>query len=153
MSSLLAGTYFGRAGYVKAISAEILAGGLLPVAGKFLAVILVLGTASLLSVLRRSQAQEFSSALTVAQSTGSPTAANAKLEKAVYSMLRRDNGLRTANLKVDADVTKNEVTLSGTVDSDAMRDKAVELAKTAQVGVVVNNRIKVRQGAMNRTGD
>jgi BON domain len=61
--------------------------------------------------------------------------------------------LRTANLKVDADVTKNEVTLSSTVDSDAMREKAVELAKTAQVGVVVNNRIKVRQGTTNRTGD
>jgi osmotically-inducible protein OsmY len=67
-------------------------------------------------------------------------------------MLRRDNGLRTANLKVDSDVTKNEVTLSGTVDSEAMRDKAAELAKTAQVGVVVNNRIKVREGAANRTG-
>jgi osmotically-inducible protein OsmY len=123
-------------------------------AGKFLAVILVLGTASLLSVLRRSQAQESSSALTagVAQGTGSPTAANAKLEETVYSMLRRDNGLRTANLKVDADVTKNEVTLSGTVDSDAMRERAVELAKTAQVGVVVNNRINVRVGTTNRTG-
>jgi osmotically-inducible protein OsmY len=121
-------------------------------AGKFLAVILVLGTASLLSVLRRSQAQESSSALIarIAQGTGSPTAANAKLEETVYSMLRRDNGLRTANLKVDADVTKNEVTLSGIVDSEAMRDKAVELAKTAQVGVVVNNRIKVREGATNK---
>jgi osmotically-inducible protein OsmY len=88
----------------------------------------------------------------VAPGTGSPTAANAKLEETVYSMLRRDNQLRTANLKVDADVTKNEVTLSGTVDSEAMRDKAVELAKTAQVGVVVNNRIKVKQDATNRTG-
>jgi len=87
------------------------------------------------------------------EARGSPTATNAKLEEAVYSMLRRDNGLRTANLKVDADVTKNEVTLSGTVDSDVMREKAVELAKTAQVGVVVNNRIKVRQGTTNRTGD
>ena len=88
----------------------------------------------------------------VAPGTGSPTSANAKLEETVYSMLRRDNQLRTANLKVDADVTKNEVTLSGTVDSEAMRDKAVELAKTAQVGVVVNNRIKLRQGATNGTG-
>jgi osmotically-inducible protein OsmY len=136
-------------------NAEILSGGFLSVAGKFQAVILVLGTASLLSVLRRCQAQESSSAFSagVARGTGSPTAANAKLEEAVYSMLRRDNVLRTANLKVDADVTKNEVTLSSTVDSDAMREKAVELAKTAQVGVVVNNRIKVRQGTTNRTGD
>jgi len=49
-------------------------------------------------------------------------------------------------------MTKYEITLSGTVDSEAMRDKAVELAKTAQVGVVVNDRMKVRQGATNRTG-
>jgi osmotically-inducible protein OsmY len=113
-------------------------------ASKFLAVILVLGTASLISVLRRSQVESPSAAAGVAQGTGSPSAANAKLEEAVKSMLRRDNQLRTANLKVDADVTKNEVTLSGTVDSEAMRNKAVELAKTAQVGVVVNNRIRVR---------
>ena len=122
-------------------------------AGKFLAVILVLGTASLLSVLRRSQAQASSSvALAAGVAQGSPSAANAKLEETVKSVLRRDNQLRAANLEVDADVTKNEVTLSGTVDSEAMRHKAVELAKTAQVGVVVNNRIKLRQGATNGTG-
>ena len=33
-----------------------------------------------------------------------------------------------------------------------MRDKAVELAKTAQVGVVVNNRISVKQGTTQRSG-
>jgi osmotically-inducible protein OsmY len=116
-------------------------------ASKFLAAILVLGTASLLSVLRRSHAQESSLAALaagVAQGTGNPSAANARLEETVKSMLRRDNQLRKANLEVDADMTKNEVTLSGTVDSEAMRNKAVELVKTAQVGVVVNNRIRVR---------
>lgn len=121
--------------------------------GRFLAVILVLGTASLLFVLRQSQAQEPSpSALAAGVAQGSASAANAKLEETVKSMLRRDNQLRSANLEVDADVTKNEVTLSGTVDSEAMRHKAVELAKTAQVGVVVNNRIKLRQGTTNGTG-
>ena len=64
-------------------------------------------------------------------------------------MLRKDKELRNTNLKIDADVTKNEVILSGTVDSEAMRDKAVELAKTAQVGVVVNNKISVKQGTKN----
>ncbi len=122
--------------------------------GRFLTVALVLGATILLSVLRRSQAQESSSASAagVAQGAGNPSAVNAKLEETVKSMLRRDNRLRNANLEVNADMTKYEITLSGTVDSEAMRDKAVELAKTAQVGVVVNDRMKVRQGATNRTG-
>ncbi|HEY7221740.1 MAG TPA: BON domain-containing protein [Candidatus Binatia bacterium] len=116
-------------------------------ARKFLTAVLVISTASLLSVVRRSQAQQPSSTTAVggAQGLGSPSAANAKLEEAVKSTLRRDKQLRKANLKVDADVTQNEVTLSGTVDSDAIRAKAVELAKSAHVGVIVNNRITVRQ--------
>ena len=64
-------------------------------------------------------------------------------------MLRKDKELRNTNLKIDADVTKNAVTLSGTVDFEAMRDKAAELVKTAQVGVVVNNKISVKQGTKN----
>ena len=113
-------------------------------ARKFLAAILILGTASLLSVFRRTQAQEPSSG--VAQGAGSSGAANAKVEETVKSMPGRDTELRKANFKVDADVTKNAVMLSGTVDSRALRDKAVELAKTAQVGILVNNRITVRPG-------
>jgi osmotically-inducible protein OsmY len=58
--------------------------------------------------------------------------------------MRSDKHLRDVNLKVDADVTKNEVTLSGTVELDAIRAKAVELTKVAHVGVVVKNRITVR---------
>ena len=86
---------------------------------------------------------------TKAQGISSPDEANTKLEEAVKFMLRKDKELRNTNLKIDADVTKNEVILSGTVDSEAMRDKAVELAKTAQVGVVVNNKISVKQGTKN----
>jgi osmotically-inducible protein OsmY len=75
---------------------------------------------------------------------GSPTAANAELEKAVKSMFAQDEQVRRAYLSVRADVTKNEVTLSGTVESEAVRSRAVELAKTAHVGVVVNDRMTVK---------
>jgi osmotically-inducible protein OsmY len=75
---------------------------------------------------------------------GSPSVANAKLEKAVRSMFERDERVRRANLSVRADVTKNEVTLSGMVESEPVRARAVELAKTAHVGVVVNDRITVK---------
>jgi osmotically-inducible protein OsmY len=111
-------------------------------ARKLVVTILILGTASVFSVFHRSEAQEPSSG--VVRGAGSPSAANAKLEDVVRAMFGRDKELQKANLKVDADVTKNEITLSGTVDSEAIRDKAVELTKTAQVGVVVNDRIGVR---------
>ncbi|HXV81032.1 MAG TPA: BON domain-containing protein [Candidatus Binatia bacterium] len=74
----------------------------------------------------------------------SPNAANAKLEEAVRSMFERDEQVRKADLSVQADVTKNEVTLSGTVDSETVRSKAVELAKTAHVGVIVNDKMTVK---------
>jgi osmotically-inducible protein OsmY len=116
-------------------------------ARKFVAASLMIGTAILCLVFRRSSAHEYSSAaskMSVAQGAGSPSAANAELEEAVNSMLRSDNQLRKATLKVEAEVTKNEVTLSGTVESEAIRAKAVELTKAAHVGVVVNDRIAVR---------
>ena len=75
---------------------------------------------------------------------GSPSAANAKLEKAVKSMFAHDEQVRRADLTVRADVTKNEVMLSGTVESEAVRSRAVELAKTAHAGVVVNDRMTVK---------
>jgi osmotically-inducible protein OsmY len=66
------------------------------------------------------------------------------LEKAIKTMFARDEQVRKADLSVRADVTKNEVTLSGTVESEAVRSKAVELAKTAHVGVVVNDKMTVK---------
>ena len=53
------------------------------------------------------------------------------------TMFERDEQVRKADLSVRADLTKNEVTLSGTVESEAVRSKAVELSKIAHVGAVV----------------
>ena len=78
---------------------------------------------------------------------GDTAMANAKLEEAVRDKLSGDEQLKAARLTVTADVTRNEVTLSGIVASAALRDKAVELAKSAQVGVIVNDRIGVKPGA------
>jgi osmotically-inducible protein OsmY len=72
-----------------------------------------------------------------------PERANAELEKEVSAKIAKDAELKAAKLIVSADVTKNEITLRGTVRSDSLRSKAVELAQSAQAGVVVKDEIKV----------
>ncbi|HXV80491.1 MAG TPA: BON domain-containing protein [Candidatus Binatia bacterium] len=79
---------------------------------------------------------------------GSPTEPRAvqlsdsDLEEAVKAKLRTEEQLRTADLDVDANADKNEVTISGTVQSQEQRDKAIQLAKSA--GVTVNDKIDVK---------
>jgi osmotically-inducible protein OsmY len=46
-------------------------------------------------------------------------------------------------------VTNNEVILSGAVSSEGLREKAAELAKSAQVGIIVRNRIQVKSQGSN----
>jgi len=80
---------------------------------------------------------------------GSAEKANAALEKAVKEKLAGDRQLKEAKIVVTGDVTRNEVTLSGTVPSEALRAKAAELAKSAQAGVMVNNKI-ILQAKMSK---
>jgi osmotically-inducible protein OsmY len=106
----------------------------------FVIVLALGGISALLASGLNPEAQAASSPI----GPGSPNAANSKLEEAVRTMFDRDEQVRRAKLSVRADVTKNEVTLSGTVESEAVRSRAVELAKTAHVSVVVNDRITVK---------
>lgn len=78
---------------------------------------------------------------------GSTEKANAELEKAVKAKLAGDPQLKEAQVAVTGDVTRNQVTLSGTVPSEALRAKAAELAKSAQAGVTVNNKVTVKTKA------
>ena len=106
----------------------------------FLIVLALVGISALLASRFHPEARAASSPI----GPGSPNAANAQLEKAVKSMFAHDEQVRSADLDVRADVTKNEVTISGTVESEAVRSRAVELAKTAHVGVVVNDKMTVK---------
>lgn len=69
------------------------------------------------------------------------------LEKAVRAKLETDAALKEAKLDVDADADKNQVTLSGTVRSQEVREKAVELAKSAHSGITVTDKIDVKPAA------
>jgi hyperosmotically inducible protein len=65
------------------------------------------------------------------------------LENTIKAKLNSNAQLRDANLDVDANVDRNEVTLSGKVGSQELRSKAVELARSAQTGITVNDKIDV----------
>jgi osmotically-inducible protein OsmY len=117
----------------------------------FFLIVLTLGGLGALLAGRSSRSPAFSEAQAGSPiGPGSPSAANAKLEQAVKSMFQSDERVRNADLGVRADITKNQVTLSGTVESEAVRSRAIELAKTAHAGVIVNDQINVKQPAPYR---
>jgi osmotically-inducible protein OsmY len=72
---------------------------------------------------------------------------DSQLQKAVRAKLETDAQLKEADIIVTAIGERNEITLSGTVRSHAVREKAIELAKSATPGVLVNNQIDVNPGA------
>lgn len=69
------------------------------------------------------------------------------LEKAIHTKLESDDALKQAKLSVNADAKENKVTISGTVVSQEMREKAVELAKSAQPGIIIEDEINVKPSA------
>ena len=75
---------------------------------------------------------------------GTSKMSDSDLEKAIRAKLETDAQLKEANLSVNAIAERNEITLSGTVRSHAARERAVELAKGAKTGILVNDKIDVR---------
>jgi hyperosmotically inducible periplasmic protein len=65
------------------------------------------------------------------------------LKNVVKKELDTDADLRAANLNIDADADHNEVTLSGRVGSQDLRSRAVEMARSAHSGLVINDKIDV----------
>jgi osmotically-inducible protein OsmY len=77
-------------------------------------------------------------------------ASNADIEKSVMTIFQADDQLRKANLIVTADGDKKEATLSGTVESDALRNRAIDLAKSALSDFTVNDNIAVKPSEIGR---
>lgn len=75
----------------------------------------------------------------------------ADLESAVKAKFKTDEQLRSADLGVSADSTNHEITLSGSVESEALRSKAVDLARSVDSGLTVNDQIEVKPSG--RTAD
>jgi len=86
----------------------------------------------------------------ISQSSPSTTAtkmSDSDLEKAIRTKLESDDAIKQANLSVSADVDDNKATLSGTVVSQDLRNKAIDLAKSAQPGLTVEDKIDVKPAA------
>jgi osmotically-inducible protein OsmY len=84
------------------------------------------------------------SAPSAEQRGGETKLSNSDLEKAIQTKLESDNQLKEANLSVNADASENKATIKGQVVSQDLRTKAVELAKSAQPGLTINDEIEVK---------
>jgi len=84
---------------------------------------------------------------TTTPSTTATTMSDSDLEKAIRAKLESDDAVKQANLSVSADINDNKATLSGTVVSQDLRAKAIDLAKSAQPGLTVEDKIDVKPAA------
>jgi osmotically-inducible protein OsmY len=76
---------------------------------------------------------------------------NGDLERAVTSSINSDSALAAYKIDVSGDVDKNAVTLSGTVPTEALRTRAVELAKSGRATLLVNDKIDVKPAEVDRS--
>src|SRR4051812_22552641 len=67
------------------------------------------------------------------------------LKDRVQTAINSNAQLRNANLSVSADAEGNTATLSGTVESEALKMKAVQMARAAHPGLNVDDRIQVKE--------
>jgi hyperosmotically inducible periplasmic protein len=80
-----------------------------------------------------------------------PRMSNSDLKNQVEARINSDAQLKEADLSIEADVNRNHVTLSGTVESPALRDRAVELARSANPAITVENKIEVKERELTRS--
>jgi len=82
--------------------------------------------------------------------TNSGTAAsNSEIEQNIKTRLYSDPQLQ--GIEVDAKADKDEVTLTGTVATEDLRSKAVEIAKNERPNMVVTDKIEVRPREVARS--
>jgi osmotically-inducible protein OsmY len=78
------------------------------------------------------------------------TLTDSDLKSQVQDRLNSDAELRAADLGVKADADHNMVTLSGTVASESLRTRAVEMAKGVRPGMTVDDKIDVKVSEADR---
>lgn len=80
-----------------------------------------------------------------------PGMTDSELESAIKTRLETDFNLKAAGIDVDADAEKKTVTLSGKVDSQVLRTRAIELARAVNTDLVITDKIDVVPDVSSRT--
>lgn len=75
---------------------------------------------------------------------------DAEIENSVKAKWANDAALRGFDLSIDANADKNEATVSGDVSTEALRMKAIELAKAAHSGLLITDKIDVKPREVSR---
>jgi osmotically-inducible protein OsmY len=90
--------------------------------------------------------------------TGSTTSASAPsglsdsdMQNAIQARLNSDPDLNAAKLDVDAHAKDNKATLKGTVATESMRLRAVELAKAGNPNLEITDKIDVKPREVSRS--
>jgi hyperosmotically inducible periplasmic protein len=78
------------------------------------------------------------------------TMSDSDLENAIKTKIDTDAQLKAAGLDVDAEAEKKTVTVSGTVETQELRTKAIDLAKSAQAGLIITDKIDVKPREITR---
>ena len=85
------------------------------------------------------------------QAAREPALSDSDLKNKVETQLNSDTQVRDAGLSISADAEKNRVTLSGTVPTETLRTRAVELARASHPALVVEDKIDVKPAEISRT--
>lgn len=75
---------------------------------------------------------------------------DSELADKIKAKFNSDAQLRAADLSVSADAEKNEATISGEVGTQALRSKAVAMAKEASPGLILTDKIDVKPRELTR---
>lgn len=79
-----------------------------------------------------------------------PKISDSDLKSAIKTNLDSDAQLKAADIGVSADGNDNSATLTGTVESQALRLRAVELARSAHSGLIITDKIDVKPPQLTR---
>ena len=105
---------------------------------------MVLSASVIFSACKDSNAPTGSAPTSEQRANKNTKMSDADIENAIRAKLESDAQTREANLSVDAEADANKVVIKGTVSSQDARTKALELAKSVQPGLTINDEIEVR---------
>ena len=110
----------------------------------------ILGLSMVLLVLGCLSACTQTNQQAITESQTKAKISDSDLETRIKARFSANPELAAANLDVDAEVERGEVTISGTLGSQALRTEAVDAAKSTYPGLVVNDKIDVKPAELAR---